>query len=108
MLVTGVECRMVTALQAGVLQHHTSNYNNYYTVLLLLLFFFHYANWQHKIHTKMVSYIKSKKTRHIWNTNTIAIKGNFGWIFRLLPTSLPFDALSEGDSLELSGSCLVR
>jgi len=29
-------------------------------------------------------------------------------IFRLLPTLLPFDAISGGDHLKLSGSCLVR
>jgi len=31
-----------------------------------------------------------------------------GRIFRLLPTPLPFDALNERDTLELSGTYLVR
>jgi len=31
-----------------------------------------------------------------------------GRIFRLLPTPLPFDALSEGGALELSGAYLVQ
>jgi len=37
-----------------------------------------------------------------------APEGNYiGPIFQLLPTPLPFDAISEGDPLKLSGSYLV-